>query len=106
VDSEPPSTPAGVPKEVLEEIARLAQAATDARAGGQPAAPVAASRPAATGSQREKPTAQPEGNPSAYVIAFNFGTQLTADDLARLSPEQIKALFEAFGTVMALTGKS
>jgi hypothetical protein len=77
----------------------------DPQANGQPAAPVAAPRPAATGTPREEPTAQPEGNPPAYVIAFNFGTQLTADDLARLSPEQIKALFEAVGTVMALTSK-
>jgi hypothetical protein len=106
MDPEPPSTRAGVSKEVMEEIARQGRSEADARASGQPAAPVAAPRPVATGSPREEPTARPGGNPPACVIAFNFGTQLTADDLARLSPEQIKALFEAVGTVMALTGKS
>jgi len=70
-----------------------------------PATPETVQESAAAHAASEKPAVHAAAGPPAYVIAFNFGTQLTADDLARLSPEQIKALFEAVGTVMALTGK-
>ena len=36
------------------------------------------------------------------VIGFSFEFSLTADDLAKLTPDQITALFEAVGKVMAL----
>ena len=45
-----------------------------------------------------------EANLPAAVLAVSFDVRMTADDLARLSPDQIKALFEAVGTVMALGG--
>jgi hypothetical protein len=73
------------------------------QADRQPGAPVAVPRPAATEATGEKPAAQAGGSPPAHVIAFNFGVRMTADDLARLTPEQIKSFFEAVGTVMALS---
>jgi hypothetical protein len=36
------------------------------------------------------------------VIGFNFAFSLTVDDLAKLTPEQITATFEAVGKVMAI----
>lgn len=45
-----------------------------------------------------------EGDPPATVLAVSFDVRVTADDLARLTPDQIRALFEAVGTVMALGG--
>lgn len=36
------------------------------------------------------------------VLAFSFDFALTGDELAKLSPDQIKSLFESVGTVMAL----
>ncbi len=35
-------------------------------------------------------------------MGFAFSFSLTAADFAMLTPEQIKALFEAVGTVMAI----
>ena len=68
----------------------------------QPAEQQPASAPdAATGGTGEKPTGQPGAGPP-YVIAFNFEVRMTAEDLARLSGEQIKSFFESVGTVMAL----
>jgi hypothetical protein len=40
--------------------------------------------------------------PSPTVLAWSFEVKLTADDLSKLSPEQIKAVFEAAGTVAAV----
>jgi hypothetical protein len=36
------------------------------------------------------------------VVAFSFDVKVTTADLARLTPEQIKAFFEAVGAVMAV----
>jgi hypothetical protein len=36
------------------------------------------------------------------VLSFNFDLSLTADDLKALSPQQIEAVFEAVGKVMAI----
>lgn len=54
-----------------------------------------------TETESTKPNAPGGGQPPATVVAFSFDVKITADDLARLSPEQIKALFEAVGAVMA-----
>jgi hypothetical protein len=62
--------------------------------------------PATNGTMSEKATTEPGRPAPPHVIAFNFGARLTAEDLAQLNPEQIKALFEAVGTVMALTSKT
>lgn len=42
------------------------------------------------------------GEPPATVVAFSFDVRVTADDLQRLTADQIRALFEAVGTVMAI----
>jgi len=46
----------------------------------------------------------PGGGPEkpAQVIGFSFEFSLSVDDLAKLTPEQIKATFEAVGKVMAI----
>ncbi len=49
----------------------------------------------------EKSTTQEPGRPGV-MLSFDFEFQLTADDLGKLSPEQIRAVFEAVGTVMAI----
>jgi|SRR5580658_1830615 hypothetical protein len=46
------------------------------------------------------------GGPPTTVVAFSFDLRVTSDDLQRLSAEQIKALFEAVGTVMAIKQKN
>lgn len=53
-----------------------------------------------------EPTTSParESERDAVVLAFDFGVKLSASDIAALSPDQIKALFEAVGTVVSLTG--
>ena len=43
------------------------------------------------------------GSSGDVVIAFSTDLRLTSEDLAALSPEQIRALFEAVGTVASLT---
>jgi len=52
-------------------------------------------------SDQPSPTSSQGGPPPGTVLAFGFDLHLTADDLSRLEPDQIKALFEAVGTVMA-----
>lgn len=63
-----------------------------------------------------KPTAGPEPDgertivrdeelPPATLLGFSLDVYLTVDDLARLTPEQIKALFEAVGALAALKNK-
>lgn len=37
------------------------------------------------------------------MLTFDFSVTVTADDLTRLGPDQIRALFEAVGTVAAIT---
>lgn len=52
-----------------------------------------------------KPTAPERGASPAtgpQVIGFEFSFSLTADDLAKLSPEQITALYKAVGELMAI----
>jgi hypothetical protein len=46
------------------------------------------------------PPAPPPALPS--VLSFDFSFKLTVADLASLSPEQIRSLFEAVGTVMSV----
>lgn len=46
------------------------------------------------------PVSTPSAPPS--VLSFDFSFKLTVADLAGLSPEQIKSLFEAVGTVMSV----
>lgn len=53
-----------------------------------------------------KDTLQGGGGPPATVVAFSFDVKVTADDLERLTADQIKALFEAVGTVMAIKQKN
>lgn len=43
---------------------------------------------------------------AAPILSFDFGFQLTSDDLAKFSPEQIRALFEAVGTVVAVRAEA
>lgn len=63
--------------------------------------------------EKETPPATPEGTTSApegggqsqsanAILGFNFDFTLTGDQLAKLSPEQITALFKAVGDVMAI----
>jgi len=78
--------------------------------GGTPAA----TRPAGTQPDAEQQQKPPASNtsvsestidrtpPAIPVLAFDFTFELTADDLAKLSPEQIKAVYEAVGSVMAI----
>jgi len=72
--------------------------------GSEPAHDSPATEPADPKS--EKPTTSQGGPPPGTVLAFGFDLHLTADDLSRLEPDQIKALFEAVGTVMALRNPS
>jgi hypothetical protein len=58
----------------------------------------------ASGAPVQESNKNREDNPPATVLAVSFDVRVTADDLARLSPDQIKALFEAVGTVMAHGG--
>jgi hypothetical protein len=58
--------------------------------------------PRATDPKGEKPTTSQGGAPPDVVLAFGFDLRLTADDLSRLDPEQIKALFDAVGAVLAI----
>ena len=72
-----------------------------------PSAPEDKAKDPASGASRsemQEPSETREGNPPATVLAVSFDVRVTADDLARLTPDQIKALFEAVGTVMALGG--
>lgn len=66
--------------------------------GKPPEAPTAPGDPeskaATTGDHNER---QAEA-----VLSFSFDFSLTADDLSGLTPDQIRAVFEAVGTVMAI----
>jgi hypothetical protein len=48
---------------------------------------------------------QDEELPPATLLGFNLDVYLTVDDLARLTPEQIRAFFEAVGVLAALKNK-
>lgn len=80
-----PTDAAGAP---AEQSAQDTSAATDVPGAG-------------TGTESTKPTVRGGGEPPATVVAFSFDVKITTEDLARLTPEQIKALFEAVGAVMA-----
>lgn len=55
--------------------------------------------------QVQEPTKDQGGEARPPILSFNVAVNVTADDLAKLSPEQIKELFAAVGTVHALTGR-
>ena len=55
--------------------------------------------PASTGTTTKLKGREAQPEP---IMGFSFEFALTADDLPKLSPEQIKALFEAVGSVMAI----
>lgn len=80
---------------------------------GKPPAPTAPQKADPEPEQPPRPTADPvpEGTttkghqevPAAQaVLSFTFDFALTAEDLQRLSPEQIQAVFGAVGDVMAI----
>ena len=74
----------------------ISTAAVDLSTGAQ--------RPA--DSEMQEPIMSPQGQSGApVVLAFEFSFKMTTDDLARLSPDQIKALYEAVGTVAAVTSR-
>jgi hypothetical protein len=55
----------------------------------------------------ERPTTPPlaaddKAQPTETILGFSFDFALTGDQLAKLSPEQITALFKAVGEVMAI----
>ncbi|MGY1640666.1 hypothetical protein ACI782_05965 [Geodermatophilus sp. SYSU D00703] len=57
--------------------------------------------PGDTDSRRQPPL--PDTTPRAVpILAFDFSFQLTAEELTKLSPEQIQALFAAVGNVMSI----
>lgn len=56
--------------------------------------------PAATGEASIE-----EERSSVPVVMFSLDVRVTVDDLARLTPEQIKAFFEAVGTVAAIRNR-
>jgi hypothetical protein len=62
-------------------------------------------RAADTRTEGTKPTAQAGERSPAPVISLSFEVKITVDDLARLSADQITALFAAVGTVAAVKGK-
>lgn len=67
-------------------------------------APEAPGEPSETGTEGTRPSVK-AGEPTPdTVLAASFDVKITVDDLAVLSAEQIKALFEAVGTIMALRG--
>jgi len=51
-----------------------------------------------------RPTTSQAGAPRP-MLTFDFSCAVTAEDLARLNADQIRALFEAVGTVAAITRK-
>lgn len=50
------------------------------------------------------PPLAPARNQAPALLTFDFSVRVTADDLAKLTPEQIQALFAAVGTVMSTSG--
>lgn len=66
--------------------------------GGEPPAPEDDPPGAGTTTRRGQERPQEE----APVIGLSFDFSLTASDLAQLTPDQIRAVFEAVGSVMAV----
>jgi hypothetical protein len=88
---------------VSDDQLRLADATAEpaeATSAPEPASDSPAATP--TASAGKKPTTGQGGSPPDAVLAFSFDLHVTADDLSRLDPEQIKALFEAVGKVLAI----
>jgi hypothetical protein len=78
-----------------------------ARSPGSPSPPSAPAgaggeEPTETRAADEKATKPAGGSPPRAVVTLSFDVRLTAEDLAQLSPEQIKTFFEAVGTVAAV----
>jgi hypothetical protein len=80
---------------------------TPAPAENAPQAPPEAERPASGASAEgsERPAVQGQALPPEPLIAFGLDVQLTVADLAVLTPEQIKAFFEAVGAMAALKNR-
>jgi hypothetical protein len=76
-----------------------------ADADGQQSTPERAEMPAETGVEGAKLTEQAGERSPTPVISLSFEVKITVDDLARLSPDQITALFAAVGTVAAVKGR-
>ncbi len=71
----------------------------------QPKAPVAPVEPTHTDPPGKEPTKETGREPQTdAVISLNFALTLTSADLAKLDAEQIKALFDGVGRVVALKG--
>ena len=70
----------------------------------QDQAPERTEKPTETEAESAKPTAQAGDRSPAPVISLSFEVKITVDDLARLSADQITALFAAVGTVAAVKG--
>jgi hypothetical protein len=85
----PPTPPAenGASDVIEPKVESPAEKESGERPGGTPPPP----RPPA----EEPPRA-------ASVVSFAFSFDMTADDLAKLSPEQIQSLFAAVGSVMSI----
>ncbi len=55
--------------------------------------------------QVQQSTPEPVSTEPPALMAFEFSCRVTAEDLAKLSPEQIQAVFAAVGTLMSLNVK-
>jgi hypothetical protein len=86
-------------------IAVKADASGPAAEDGRERAPERAEKPAETGTEGAEPTAQAGDRSPAPVISLSFEVKITVDDLARLTADQITALFAAVGTVAAVKGR-
>ena len=86
-------------------IAVKVDVATPAADADGQRAPEHAEKPAETGAEGAKPTERAGDGSPAPVISLSFEVKITVDDLARLSADQITALFAAVGTVAAVKGK-
>jgi hypothetical protein len=72
---------------------------------GPAATPDGPEKTADAGTESKKPTEQAGDRSLAPVISLSFEVRITVDDLARLSADQITALFAAVGTVAAVKGR-
>ncbi len=86
-------------------IALKDAAPTPASEAGQDQAPERAEKTAEAAAEGAKPTEQAGERSPAPVISLSFEVKITVDDLARLSADQITALFAAVGTVAAVKGR-
>jgi len=84
----------GAPVDTSPETAETPETPEKEHAGDTPDHSTGESATAKEDGQRER---QPES-----ILSFSFDFSLTASDLQELSPEQIQAVFEAVGKVMAI----